>query len=1082
MLRFAFLLLLLAGQIVFAQGRFDRWAVILEDPPLATSLAENGKQSTRLSVQDRLRKIESEQARIREILAERKIRVTGATRRLLNAVYVHASRQEAARLRNLPGVRRVERMRPVYLQMDRALQLVDAQGAWNQIDGMDKAGAGVKIAILDTGIDHTHPAFQDPSLSAPPGYPKCLPANCAYTNGKIIVARSYVESLVLADQPTYSRPDDLTPRDRVGHGTATALVAAGVQTSGPSATISGVAPKAWLGNYKIFGSPGVNDVTFTDVIIQALEDARLDGMDIAVLPVGSPALWGPLEQGADCYLDGTEPCDPQATAVENAVRDGLTVVVPAGNDGDVGVKTAAMGTINSPGTAPSAITVGATTNSHVFFASVKAGAESLSTLFGDGTKPAGPLTAPLKDVAATEPNGKACQPVGAGTLRGAVALVDRGDCAFSTKVNYAQQAGAVAVLIVQSQGSDVIFPMLGLTDTGIPAAMVGATDGQHLRTLLGANPDQQVTLDPKLTAQDAEWDTVAYFSSRGPSIGEAGLKPEVAAVGTDLYMATQSYDPNGDMWDPSRYTAAQGTSFAVPMVAGAAALVKQQHPDFRPGDLKSAVVNTASGNLTDFDQGGSRIPAPVTAVGGGKVNAAQAIKTTITVQPATISFGVIDGGTLPARGVVITNTGSAPVNLNLAVDPADPLVHLDQTTLALGAGQSAQVSVSVTQVPNPGSYEGAVVITGGPVPLRVPYLYLRGDGVPFNAFPLTGIDFVGNVNELIDQGTYNLSFKLVDRYGVPVPGVPMQFRVIEGGGRFAQEGEPGGTTEETDRLGIGAATAYLGPNPGEQVFSVEMSQAPDLTVSFYGRAIERPSINQGGVINAASGDIQKGLAPGSYISIWGSNLSHASRVFSTPYLPISLAGVSVSFDAPEGNFSFPAHIHFVSANQINVQIPWEFAGRNTAQMKVSLGPLTESALYDVPLNNYSPGFFENTDLGGTGRLVIAALDAGYHVISSTNPARAGEVVQLYANGLGPVDNTPPSGEITPASPLAQTTLQPEVTIGGQPATVQFSGLAPYNVGLYQVNAVVPASLAPGYHKVVLTIGGVTAKEAYLYID
>src|SRR5207253_8556033 len=125
-----------------------------------------------------------------------------------------------------------------------------------------------------TGIDLTHPGMQDPNLRAPDGFPK---GDATYTNGKVIAARSYVSLLTLAD-PQYSSPDDLSPRDRTGHGTAIAMIAAGAQNTGPlggaaGATIQGVAPKAFIGNYKIFGSPGVNDFTYADVVEQALTDA-----------------------------------------------------------------------------------------------------------------------------------------------------------------------------------------------------------------------------------------------------------------------------------------------------------------------------------------------------------------------------------------------------------------------------------------------------------------------------------------------------------------------------------------------------------------------------------------------------------------------------------------------------------------------------------------------------------------------------------------------------------------------------------------------------------------------------------------
>src|SRR6185369_13222179 len=104
-----------------------------------------------------------------------------------------------------------------------------------------------------------------------------------------------------------SRPDDYSPRDRVGHGTAVASTAAGYSNTG-LVTFSGVAPKAYLGNYKIYGSPEVNDFTTEDVIIQALEDAMKDGMDIVSFSSGAPALTGPTDSGATCGLAAGVPC------------------------------------------------------------------------------------------------------------------------------------------------------------------------------------------------------------------------------------------------------------------------------------------------------------------------------------------------------------------------------------------------------------------------------------------------------------------------------------------------------------------------------------------------------------------------------------------------------------------------------------------------------------------------------------------------------------------------------------------------------------------------------------------------------
>ncbi|MDP2999093.1 MAG: S8 family serine peptidase [Bryobacterales bacterium] len=1067
-------LLAVAGVFPAAAGRLDRFALVLEDAPVAARI-ESRKDLARSAATDALGRIRTAQDALRQALRERKIRVTGAAQTLVNAVFVAADESRIEELRALPGVVRVERMLPIKRQLDRAVELIGAPAAWNTLGGIQNAGAGVKIGILDTGIDQTHPAFQDSSLRAPAGYPKCQQPDCAYTNNKVIVARSYVETLVYGEMPEYSRPDDVSPRDRVGHGTAAAAVAAASRITAPVATISGVAPKAFLGNYKIYGSPGVNDVTFNDVVVQALEDAFLDGMDIVNLSSGSPALFTQDDRGTICSKAAGVACDVQVEAVENAVRSGMTVVVSGGNSGDFGGQLPTLNTIYTPGTAPGAITVGATTNSHIYYASVQlpgsdtpADLRRILALFGNGPKPAQPFTAPLRDVSKLDDDGKACSALTNGSLNGAIALILRGDCGFVTKVANAQKAGAAGVVLYQAEGNS-IFPPYGLEESGIPAVLIGNRDGQSLKVFLATRTDRPVTLDATLKAENAPADEVAFFSSQGPNIGTGGIKPELVAVGTDLYMPTQYFDPNGDMYDPGRYTNTQGTSFAAPMVAGAVALVKQRNPSWGAAQLKSAVVNTAvSQKLVDYDYSGTAVAARVTAVGAGKLNAADAVRANVTVNPSTLDFGVIGTGALPAIGLRITNNSNAA--LQLSVQPRDTGGNARVTLSASSApaGQTTQITARLEGTrPAPGQYEGAVVVRGGAVDLRVPYLYLVGDGVAFNIFPLRGYEFEGNVNELL--GT--LWFKVVDRYGVPVAGLPVRFRVTLGGGKIEL------ADERTDEIGIGVAKASLGAQLGEQEFTAE---AGGLTVYFNGRARLVPTIETNGVVNAASQRTGQGLAPGSYISIFGRGLAGATRVFSTPYLPLSLAGVSVSFDVPARKLSLPGRIHFVSDGQINVQIPWELQGLNSAIMKVSIGE-SSSALWDVPLNDYSPAFFEYAE-ASSGRSLAAGLDESYRLIGTGNAVRRGGIAQLYVNGLGPVDNPPPSGEPSPVSPLARTRLMPTVTVGGREAQVSFSGLAPYFVGLYQLNVTVPADTPAGIQPIVISSNGVVSKTANLPIQ
>ena len=1065
-----FALLLLCGVLEAQNARLGEYALILSDPPIARHLPARRSAA----VQD----LRAAQHRVTDELTQRKIEITGASRMLVNAVFVRAAEARVAELRAIPGVARVEYLPPVHRKLESALPLVNASAAWSALGGDQNAGKGIKIGILDTGIDQNHPAFQDSSLSIPSGFPK---GDKNYTNHKVIVARSYVAMLpfqeVLAAD---SRPDDVTPRDRSGHGTAIAMIAAGERVTAPLAAISGIAPKAFLGSYKIFGSPGLNDTTRTPVIIQALEDAISDGMDIVALPVGDPAVYGPLQTDASCA--GTSPgfnipstaCDVRAQAVENAMHLGLTVVVPAGNDGDSALNYPALSSIDTPGTAPSTITVGASTNAHIFYAGVivpgkDAPTRLIHALFGDGPKLSTDLTARLRDVSQLQNDGRACAALPVKSLTGAIALVQRGGCAFSIKAVNAANAGAVAVIVVQSAGSELPFPPTGVAFAGIPVVMTGNSDGAVLQNVARTNASQQVTLTAALNAVDSAPDVVATFSSRGPVIFSGAIKPDLVAPGADLYTAAQSYDPHGDVYDPSRFTAVSGTSFASGLVAGAAALVKQAHPSYTPGQVKSALVNSASGQLTD-----NGATARVTAAGAGKLDTGAAIAAPLTIEPATISFGVIDRNTKFPVTVpltltnTLTNVTTTPMRVDIEVRATDrdSLAHVtaSQTTVLL-AGQ-AQLTVSLQGgLSNPGSYQGFLVLHAGSATLRVPYLYVIGDANPDNVLPLAGSSFDGAVN---DEGFF-LILKVIDRYGVAVTSQPVQFNVASGDSVITA------TDASTDIVGIAAAKVNLGSQVGEHIFTADI---PGFQVEFDGRARPRPTIAAGGVVNAGSHQAGKGLAPGSYVEIYGAGLSETTQVASTPYLPVSLAGVSVSFDAT--GISVPGHIYFVIPGQVDVQIPWELEGQTSAVMKVSVGE-SQSAVYTVPLAIASPAAFQIPDSVG-GRTVAAALDKSNHVITSANPARRNQPISLYVNGLGAVNHTPASGDPTPSQQFATTAANPTVTIGGVNAPVSFSGLSPSSIGLYQINVTVPSQAPLGLQRVVITINGIDSQPANLPVQ
>jgi len=1079
-----FLLVIALAGLSYGQPLPQRgeYAVILQDPPVAQTTRTRAELATP-AAQARLQAVRQAQAPVMAELKRRKVPVTYASQVLVNALFVNTTRESAAQLRGLPGVLRVQYLPPVKRDLNTALGLENVSAAWNAVGGAANAGAGVKIGIIDSGIDQNHAGFQAPSLKPPANFPK---GDSGYTNNKVIVARSYIA--MIAQQ--YDSPDDLSPRDHSGHGTAIAMIAAGVQNTGPVAAIQGVAPGAFLGNYKIFGSPGVNDFTLVSAITQALTDAVSDGMDVVTLSIneGDPAQNGPLDYDpTNCggY------CDVRTQAVETAVQSGLVVVTSAGNSNGSGVQPITLGSIHTPGTAPSAITVGSTTNSHLMLqavhisgGTVPANLQNIHALFSDGPHVV-PATAPVKDVTASGDKSLGCSALPANSLAGAIALIQRGTCLLSVKVNNAQAAGAVGVIIYQSSGLDNVYSAWGAQNTGIPAMMIGAADGADLKSYVNGNSNVTATFDPALTAVGATQNKMSAFSSRGPSIGmfsspqvcAAGaqcpvlaLKPELVAVGEGIYTATQKLDPNGDAYNASGYTGVSGTSYAVPMVAGAVAIVKQKYPSMTPAQLKSAVVNSATQDVADINSSQARI----TAMGAGKLSAGDAVNVAATLEPATLGFGPIAQAALPARlSLKITNASSSTASFSLAVQPRDTssaTISLSASSVLIPAGQFSTVSVTLqgTQ-PAAGSYEGFITITGAGATLHVPYQYqvLASTRTAYDMFPIINGSFLAGTGDNEDNNAAPfIAFRLVDQWGAPIIGTPVAFNITSGSATFGQSKD-----SQTFNYGIAGTDLNIGNTPGDIVVN---ASAGGLNYTFFGYARPHPSINNNGVVDAATGKVGQGLAPGSYITIFGNALADATQVYSTPSLPVSLSFDSVSFDA--GSISLPGHFHFVSPGQINVQIPWEFQGQKSAQMTVWSSYLG-SATYTVPLASYSPGFFANSG----NAAVIDQTSAS--IVTASNPAKRGDILQLYVNGLGPVSNTPASGDPAAGGPqLSQTPQLPTVTLGGTNLPVSFAGLAPGFIGLYQVNVTIPANAPTGNQPLVITIGGVSSPSANLPVQ
>ncbi len=531
----------------------------------------------------------------------------------LNAVAVKLNGAAIGKLRNSPDVAVVEYNALYRPDMSESYKLINAAGAWASAGGRANAGRGVKVGIIDSGVDYRHPFFDPAGFSYPAGFPKCDAANtaggaCKNVSPKVIVAKVFYNK---NNQTNY---DALPIADVGSHGTHVAGTVAGV--TGKTAVVegvsiddmSGVAPGAWLGNYNVF--PGEVQSARSEDILNAVESAVTDGMDVLNLSLG-----GPYHGNNDLLAKG----------LDTAVAAGVVVVTSAGNEGPGG------STIGSPGRARDIITVGASTNVHFVGQPISYAGGTARGAVGDfDPLPAG--TFGLFDAAS---NGCASVPAGAA---GKLVLIDRGVCAFSIKIANAKAAGAAGVIVVNNVAGDptAMARTVGFDDD-IPAIMIGKGDGAALR----ASGATSVTV----AAGFAEFitdngDILAGFSSQGPTNVDFSIKPDLTSVGVNV-LSSEACDTTGACGNDGDWAFYAGTSMSSPHVAGSAAVLKALHPSWTPAQVKSALANTADLVVKNaFDASTGVGPQ---AQGGGREDLTEAANAGTTFWPTSASFGKISG-------------------------------------------------------------------------------------------------------------------------------------------------------------------------------------------------------------------------------------------------------------------------------------------------------------------------------------------------------------------------------------------------------------------------------------------------------
>ena len=999
-------------------------------------------------------------------LKERGIEVVGSARSVLNAVFVRASTAQAEVISAMPGVSAVQPGRRYEPMLRTASEIVRVAAARVRPPDTQLFGDGLKIAIIDSGLDFRHVAFEDTSLPAINGYPVGDPQYLHLASPKVVAVRSYVESLNSRNIRS-STPDDNSPWDSGGHGTAVAMIAAGKQVATPIGLTGGIAPKARIGVYKVFGSPGLNFQTADHAVIMAIDDAVEDGMDILNLSLGNPTYYPWGASGADCGRRfSRSPCDPLSAAAQSAVEDfGRVVVVAAGNFGLRGTHAIPVRTtINSPGDAPAVITVGQTLNGARHHEAVRAGSQTFAAASGTGPDAEGPLTAPAI-LASDVGDSLACEPFPDQAFLGGIAVVDRSECFFVEKVENADAAGAAGVLVINHEGDDLVEMAL-LEDTDIPAFFVGAADGASIREALAAG-EAVLTLDPTPVVSEQDWNVVAPASSRGPTLG-FHPKPDLVAPGDAVYTAAPRFSEQGTAFSPSGFRAVSGTSFASPVVAGAAALVWEAFPTMSAREVASALINSAQ-PLT-LEDGAAY---PLSSAGAGMLDVQGALSPTATVVPSSLGFGPLRNTPFPVRRqIAVRNKSSRPQSYMVTVEPdqEDPNARVtingrSAATFRLGPHATIDLSISLGGGrPLAGAYEGRLRVRSlaGSGDVLVPYLYIVPDSAPFNAIRFQGHGSIGLEGE---AETRNLVARVLDQFGAPVAGRPVVFRAAEGEPSVSFSSPTSGTN------GLIFATARFTGDPGPQTVVATIG---DLEIPFSFEASgTKPAIQT--VSNSASQASPRGLAAGSLVTIRGGEFSsHASGppTVTGRSLPILRKGVAVAFDAPEMGVSVAGRIHSVDSESVVVQVPWELAGLPGAYVSVRAGNRTDP--FEFQLATVDPGIF-HYDVEGQAYAMASHADGTS--VTPDRPAAPGEAITLLMTGNGPVQATPGTGEAV-AMPVT-TVCVPSVQIGGLAAQVTYSGLAVDLAGLYQVTAVLPDTLPAGDHPILVTIEGAASNQPVL---
>ncbi len=656
-------------EIAAIQARQDGTVrVMLEmvDPPTALvysqALQQRGRSSAATSALAAFSQIKRSQ---QEMIQAMSALNTGASviyqaHAAYNGVAVSVNSNQLKALKTLPGLKAIHALIPKSLDNSESVPFINAPYLW-QLGLGGTSGDGIKVGVIDTGIDYLHTDFGGPGA----GYnlidfTTIGGPDDPYPTAKVAGGWDFVGDDYNADDAVPIIAPDPNPMDCGAHGSHVSGTVAGYGVNSDGSTYTGnygegtdfasmrigpgVAPKATLYGLRVFGCEGT-----TDVVVEAIDwavDPNMDGdpsdhLDVINMSLGSS--FG-------------SPYDSDAVASDNAVEAGVIVVASAGNAYDTHYIT------GSPAAATRAISV-ASSVGEVAYAGFLVNSSSTPAIEGVyQASPGSPsnvvdpgVTADLKlapdetllvnAAMYTAPFGCSAAPVD--YYLGKIAMVARGSCSFYTKAFNAQTAGAVGLIVYNHvsyvAGGDptVTMAMSGAPAITIPNMHLTNANGQPIADVLGAagTVNGTIAFSTRFVPAVSQADTISGFSSRGGRRYDNFLKPDIAAPGDNIVSVSALTGDQGEFLS--------GTSMASPHIAGVMALLRQLHPSWSVEELKALVMNTATHDLTTDPLGAGSQYTPA-RIGAGRVdvkNASQSLVVAYNAEDAgavSLSFGVAD--------------------------------------------------------------------------------------------------------------------------------------------------------------------------------------------------------------------------------------------------------------------------------------------------------------------------------------------------------------------------------------------------------------------------------------------------------